>query len=40
MDDVAEPYFLIEPIYAVYTIGGSKLIMPYHFQRRITCLVI
>ena len=40
MDDIAEPYFLIEPIYAVYTIRASKLIMPYHFQRRITGLVI
>ena len=29
MDDVAEPYFLIEPIYAVHSIGASKLIMPY-----------
>ena len=29
MDDIAEPYFLIEPIYAVYTIRATKLIVPY-----------
>ncbi len=40
MDDIAEPYFLIESIYAVHSIGASKLIMPYHFQRRIANLFV
>ena len=39
MDDIAEPYFLIEPINAVYTIRATKLIMPYHLQRRVTGLI-